>query len=435
MSDDVLQLEQPLNEGGIRSVNFFNGRLLAGRDLSREQAARREADRRVGLAVGDGVAFGLEVERDRELDQPSAPIVRVRAGLAVNRTGQTLRLTADTSVALTRRFDAVAADCVFADCAPASGGVYVAGAGVYLLAIAPSGAQEGSAPTSGLDPGNVRCNTDAYVEAVQFRLLRVDPARYQHLDFGGTRFRNRLAYACFGVEERERALSDPWRVEPVDYGLVDQMRALGLSDHDVPLALVYWTASGLQFVDAWAVRRALLEPDALPAFTAGEARLAPAYLARVRRVVEAQAMCAQFQQHLADLLDAPGDPASFVAAEHFRYLPPFGAVPLARPPLRGFAEGSFFSGLVRRTPGTAQDPQYLDGRVLDALQRQALACAPMDVTRKEFIWVYRPWQNARAAREGLAAQPVAVFASGHLPHAGTARFDLARWDFSNFGLL
>ena len=40
---NVLQLQQPLTDGGIRSVNFFNGRLLSGKDLSREQAARREA--------------------------------------------------------------------------------------------------------------------------------------------------------------------------------------------------------------------------------------------------------------------------------------------------------------------------------------------------------------------------------------------------------
>jgi len=44
---NVLQLQQPLKDGGIRSVNFFNGRLLSGKDLSREQQARREADARL----------------------------------------------------------------------------------------------------------------------------------------------------------------------------------------------------------------------------------------------------------------------------------------------------------------------------------------------------------------------------------------------------
>jgi len=130
---DVLLLQQPLKDGGIRSVNFFNGRLLSGKDFSREQAARREADARLGLAIGDGVAFGLEVARDTDLDQATAPVLRIRAGLAVNRLGQTLRLMGDVSVALTRGFDAQASDCIFASCTPLKGGTYVAGAGVYLL--------------------------------------------------------------------------------------------------------------------------------------------------------------------------------------------------------------------------------------------------------------------------------------------------------------
>ena len=33
------ELQTPILDGGIRSVNFFNGRLLTARDLSREQEA------------------------------------------------------------------------------------------------------------------------------------------------------------------------------------------------------------------------------------------------------------------------------------------------------------------------------------------------------------------------------------------------------------
>src|SRR5215218_1050085 len=117
-SNDVLELQQPLKAGGIRSVNFFNGRLLTGKDLSREQAARREGDARLGLAIGDGVAFGLEAMPDGQGSSPTEPVLRVSAGCAVNRLGQTLRLTADTSVALTRRFQVAASECVFDDCTP-----------------------------------------------------------------------------------------------------------------------------------------------------------------------------------------------------------------------------------------------------------------------------------------------------------------------------
>lgn len=436
---DVLQLQQPLKEGGIRSVHFFNGRLLAGKDLSREQVARREADARLGLAVGDGVAFGLEVAGDEQRDKPSAPVLRIRAGLAVNRKGQTLRLTADASVALTRRFDALTADCIFAACEPLIGGVYVAGAGVYLLTIAPAQLTEGRAPSNGLDPSNVTCNTDALVEAIQFRLLGIDQVRYADLDIGSRQFRNRLAYRCFGIEAREQSLLDPWRADAVRYGLIDDLRAVGLSDHDVPLALVYWTSGGIQFVDTWAVRRALVEPDALSGFAFRRDPLKPedlssfAFIARARRLVEAHAMCAQFQQHLADLLAAESNPAAVIAAEHFRYLPPFGVVPLQNPPLRGFLETSFFSGLVRRAPpGSGQSTEFIDARQLGVLQQKALACTPTDVTQKEFVWVFRPWQTTKAMGESKSVQPVIVVASGQIPFFATARADMARLDFSNY---
>src|SRR5882672_6146853 len=97
-ADDVLQLQQPLKQGGIRTVNFFNGRLLTSKDLSREQDAWRTSDLRLGLALGNGVAFGLEVARDDAADQSSGPVVRVKAGLAVNRMGQTMRLEQDASI-------------------------------------------------------------------------------------------------------------------------------------------------------------------------------------------------------------------------------------------------------------------------------------------------------------------------------------------------
>jgi hypothetical protein len=436
---DVLQLQQPLKEGGIRTVNFFNGRLLTSKDLSREQAARREADARLGLGIGDGVAFGLEVARDENADTPDAPVLRITAGLAINRRGQTLRLTDNASVALTRRFDAASTRRTFAACDPITGGVYVAGAGIYLLTIAPAELTEGRAQSNGLDQTNVRCNTDAVVEAVQFRLLAVDPLRYADLDISATQFRNRLAYRCFGIEARQQSLVNPWRVDPPQYGLVDELRNVGLNDCDVPLALVYWTSDGLQFVDMWAVRRGLLHPDSLSGFSfqrdplKAEDLSSFAFLARTRRLVEAHAMCAQFQQHLADLLAARTDAAAIIATDFFRYLPPFGVVPLQTSPLRGFVDSTFFSGLVcRPLPDANQATEFIDGRLLGALQEQALAFTPTDVTQKEFIWVYRPWQNVQAAGAQQSVQRLVVFASGQMPDLATARFDMARADFSNY---
>lgn len=439
--DDILQLEEPLKDGGIRAVNFFNGRLLASKDMTREQVARREADARLGRAIGDGVAFGLEVARDDALDKPSDPVLRVRAGLALNRAGQTLRLVADTSVALTRRFAAAAAtcDCVFAQCNPVADGTYVAGAGVYLLTVAPATLGEGRAPTNGLDPGTARCNTDATVEALQFRLLTIDGTRFADLDLGAGTFRNRLVYRCFGEEQREASMLDPWRSDPPKYGLVDELRATVLSDCDVPLALVYWTAGGLQFVDPWAVRRMLLRPDALSGFAFQRSPLdgadlsSFAFIARTRRLVEAHAMCAQFQQHLGDVLAAAANPAAVIATETFRYLPPFGVVPLQNLPLRGFLDSTFFSGIVRRpAPGSGQQIEFVDARLLGSLQQQALACAPTDLANQEFIWLYRPWQNVKATDDTQPVQPMLAFASGLLPNLATARFDMAHFDYSDY---
>src|SRR5712664_4169653 len=221
--DDVLQLQQPLKDGGIRTARFFNGRLLTGKDLTREQDARREADRRIGRAIGEGVAFGLEVTRDGQRDVKTAPVLRVSAGLAVNRAGRALRLEADVSVALTRRFDAVTADCLFDDCQPIGGGVYVAGAGIYVLTIAPAQATEGRAQTNGLDPSNVACNTDAFVEGVQFRLLKVNQQRYLDLDLTSRQLRNRLAYRCFGIDTANPGAPNPWVVGLPQYGLIDEL--------------------------------------------------------------------------------------------------------------------------------------------------------------------------------------------------------------------
>lgn len=425
--DSIAQLQQPLTEGGIRNVNFFNGRLLTGKDMSREQAARREADARLGRALGDGVASGLEVARDPLHDRADAPVLRVKAGLAVNRVGQTLCLPVDASVALTRRFDAAGSgscDCVFADCSPIAGGTYVAGAGVYLLTIAPSHTTEGRAPTNGLDPTNVRCNTDATVDGVQFRLLSINPQRFADLDPASPRFRNLLAYRCFGMEAREAAAIDPWREDPVSYGLVDELRDVGLGDCDVPLALVYWTAGGLQFVDMWAVRRRLLGPDASSDH---------AFVARARRLVEAEAMCAQFQQQLVELIAASLAPTTIRAVEHFRHLPPFGMVPLQTLMLRGVADDAFFEGIPRRPPAdSGQFTPFIDARLLGAMREQARMYTPTDLHAREFLWIYRVWQAQLALLEGGSTQPVLAFGCGLMPEMAIARFDMARYDNSNY---
>src|SRR5262249_22383262 len=120
----------PLLEQGIRRVNFFNGRLLTSRDLSREQDARHEADARLGQGIGAGIVNGLEVERS------GVPLqLQIKSGLAINRAGQTLCLGADQVLALVPPSDPTAPPTTggFGPCAVLGSGTYVADDGVYLL--------------------------------------------------------------------------------------------------------------------------------------------------------------------------------------------------------------------------------------------------------------------------------------------------------------
>ena len=157
----------------------------------------------------------------------------------------------------------------FDDCTPPQDGVYIVGEGVYLLTLGPAELDEGRAPSSRMasDP---TCTIRYKVEAVQFRLrslndflqaevgdhlqaLRTvaDPAalpaerlRQRHL------LRNRVAYRCFGAaDSRLLALrNNPLGAPPLSYGLLDDLRPQ-LTDCEVPLAVMFWTAVGIEFVE------------------------------------------------------------------------------------------------------------------------------------------------------------------------------------------
>ena len=125
-------LDQPyVASTALRTVNFFNGRLLTGDDLSREQATQEALRRRLGRATGEGIAFGFEVVEQHALSSKQKPVVTVFAGLAVARSGIALQLDADLDVALYR--DAATASAgaepgnLFADCQLSAPGTYTDG--------------------------------------------------------------------------------------------------------------------------------------------------------------------------------------------------------------------------------------------------------------------------------------------------------------------
>lgn len=421
-ASDVVQLQEPLTAGGIRSVNFFNGRLLSSKDLTREQLARREADWRLGLALGGGVAFGLDVERETVLSKDTAPVLRIRSGLAVNRAGQTLRLGADTCVALTRSFDAAAVECVFVDCEKIPGGTYVRGAGAYVLTLAPAERSEGRAPTNGLDPQNVRCNTDAMVEGIQFRLHGVNLAPFASA-LGQPFLRNALAYGCFGDDVKSGWFAGLLDALPRRAGVLDELRKTSLTDYDVPLALLYVTgAAKLEFIDQWAVRRALHRPSSSVwgSLVEGE------------RLAVGQAMFLQFQRHVLDDAPPTGDLRPLTARTHFRYLPPVGILPvLEESDKTDAAAARFFTGMAYR------GPTFINAERLESLVRESLCYPPIDTHGAEMVWLYRVREN-RMAIEFRGGEPgprsYVVFASGHLPYRGSAQFDLGYWDYANYAV-
>ncbi len=409
----LIDLQQPVPNGGIQSINFFNGRLLSARDLTLEQSAYREADRRLGKAVGDGVAYGLEVTRAAKSSKES-PAVSVSAGLAINRRGQTLMLDARADVALVRTASATVRSKIFSECQPLQTGAYVANAGVYLLTIAPAEINAGRAMTNGMNPAAATCNSDTTVSAVQFRLIQIDPPiTSAELNDEG-HLRNVVAYKCFGVEESSRFLKDPFGKTVSEWGLLDGLRPKQLTDCEVPLAVLRWTKDGIKFIDAWSVRRQLAHTSAgeWPPFEC-EAALATA-----------EARLLQFRDQLEDLRSS--NPAQVQALAVFNYLPPVGLLPLSSANSTGFNKNTFFNGI------TVRDEVFIDVAQVDELVRSSTLYGAIDLSEHQVIWLYRVRENVLGKS---LTHPFIIFASGHMPPMGTGRYNLGHWNYSNYAIL
>ena len=101
-------------------------------------------------------------------------------------------------------------------------------------------------------------------------------------------------------------------------------------------------------------------------------------------------------------------------------------LPLRRGSLQGINVNNFFAGQPHRTP------EFIDGALLGALLRDARHYAPIDLLQGEMVWLYKVRQHEQAIVEGTAVQPYLVFTSAHMSYQATARFDVARWDYSNY---
>ena len=402
------QLSEAILDSGLRQVNFANGRLLSAEDMRQEQSARAYADSLLGKARGEGIAFGLEVSRP--VSAGSQPQVTVQPGLAINRRGYALALNDTVNLSLVRPAQAaVPGDATFRDCQPPQPGVFVANAGIYLLVISPASAQQGRAPVSGLGSGTAPCSAQFKVDGVQFRLIPVDAGSL--LDAPAL-LRNVIAYTCFGIIDSLAFRAAPFDVPWVRTGLLDVLRAnqLGLTDCDVPLAMVYWTAAGIQFVDTWSVRRRLTQPAAVAGWP---------LLFSDRRAAEGEAMIQQFQAQIDEIFDIEPTPEQLTAADRFQFLPPGGLLPIRGDgSSKGFDPKVFFGDHGSSSIGT------IDGAQLRPLFQEALAHEPIALAAGERVRLYVTFENLQAVKNQVHDQLSLVFTTRYLADRSTARFNL-----------
>lgn len=336
----LVELLEPILDGGLERNNFFNGRLLSAEDLRAEQDAERLRQSLIARSVGDGVGWGLAVT----VVSTSPARVGVGAGFAMNRMGDLLRLATDADVALVRAIPSAAADATrfFAECEDLPSSTSSSGLGAYILTISPTSGFRETAPVS--DPnttavGRGSCGARFSVEGVRFRLAPVVLNSLQGIgtdlrsriaallppanNAAAQRLRNLLAHACFGSPALGSEVTDALELDlgqpgESGWGLLDSMRRRGdLTDCDVPLAVVVLTSSGLGFVDMWPARRRLLDAGAISRWQG---------VASPRRIAEGEAAFLQFQSQL-DAVKALGSAATVAANSYFDVLPAGGWLP------------------------------------------------------------------------------------------------------------
>lgn len=420
------ELLQPILEGGVRSINFFNGRLLSGEDLTAEQAASREWLGRLGRLLGGGVAGGLTVAPTSTAKDPS---VIVDPGLAMNALGQTLRLTTKVQVSL-KRPDGMPGDDGapppttgdFGDCQPPETGIYGTGDGVYVLTIGPAGAAEGLVPTNGLGNLVASCATRFLVDAVKFRLISLTHA-FTTAELTSAKLRNIIATKCFDFASARDLVTDPFGAPKASAKLLETL-GNKLPAGDVPLAVVHWTtAKGIELIDHWCVRRRLAGPP-------DEFVWSPAL--GERALAEGEAIMLQFQDQI-DALSAV-TPEARIATDSFDYLPAAGVIPLNRVTgFRGFALETFFQGLTVRGVDP-KNPIFIEGARVPALLRRARSRPPTKLDSGEMLWIYQVRENGMKADSlpSALAQPYAIFVSGQIPFDADAVFDIAHWSYATF---
>jgi hypothetical protein len=238
------------------------------------------------------------------------------------------------------------------------------------------------------------------------------------------KLRNIVAHLFFGSDDVYRPVLDPLGTEDgkTAYDWLQRLRSDRLlTDCEIPLALVYWSIRGVEFVDMWAVRRRIS--------IARHAHRPFSWLVVPRRIVIAEARLGQFQEQLEALRAALPSPEAENAATYLRFLPSAGLLPVAGGAAgKAFDAAKFFDGIVYR------EPVFTEGARLEPLLRSSLEFPPFDLADPSMVWLYAARENSQAIAAGGTSAPPAylAFATGHMPFYGLARFDVSQWDYSNF---
>ena len=453
----AVNLLSPILNGGIQNVNFVNGRVLTAADMTAERAANIQRQRLMGECVGEGVATGLEVTFSSQSKAYGVQVVHVTAGVAVNRNGEVLQLASDIDLSLVVALQtATATPGTFNPCEGPQ--TILTNPGIWVLTIQPATGYQGQAPTTQLNSNGVAtiCTSQYKTSGVQFQMSSatlnssgsgLQPKLYAlaneiqtKLNAGAaasslgpqlSQFRNGLAHVCFGTEELASYAANPFAGLPLvsafeTYGLIDALRNSNLmSDCSVPLAIMYWTQQGIQFVDMWSVRR--------PVFPTAASEDWPIFTGR-RRAAEGMAMFLQFQDQINDLLNPANGTApatSISGSDYFVFLPSAGLLPIPGvQSLPGFNYPQFFGNQTVRP----NSPAYTrDARFTEFL-RDSFLFPPINLASKEIIWLYLVPGNIQFANQ-RGAQPYVMFAGAQLSYQGDSRFDASYWDFSNYSLV
>ena len=461
----LVDILQPVLSGGIRNTNFFNGRILAAEDLTDLQTANARQHQQLAHAIGDGVAYGLDVSVTSS--NASQSVLHITQGLALNRRGQAVALSANVDLALVPQTQVQNAEAgLFAVCQPPQTSI-LTNPGLYVLTVMPASqlSKESAPKTEVFDEGVATTCGSRYVdEGAKFRTVAIDLGTSpdpktlagQTLNLGTqldslrtqlatasgatadnikaqitpllSKFQNCAAHLCFGTEQFANFPENPFgRTNGnslfEEYGSVDQLRDLAkLTDCEVPLALLYWTSTGLQFVDIWAVRRTVFSPTASHAW---------APLAGRRRAVEGLAMFLQFQAQLAGLVKnlTSSMLGAIRASDYFRYLPSIGILPI-----RGVASSKGVDYPTFFAVNTYRRPQFMEGARFTPLVDEALLYPPVDLSDKVMVWVYWVRENMQdiITRSSNAPNAYVIFATGHTRNYGYPHYDVNRWDYSTY---